>query len=74
MAALDMEKYRQRLGRLSPVRRYGTVARMSGLVIEAFGPAMHIGQLCEIVDPDDLSSTPAEVIEIMKGEGVRIAC
>ena len=45
---LDFDTFTQRLNTLSPVQKIGRVAQVMGLVIEADGPNVGLGDVCEI--------------------------
>lgn len=48
MKVNSLEKYRQALERVSPIVACGRVTQVVGLVIEAEGPALKVGDLCRI--------------------------
>ncbi len=45
---IDFDTFNQRLQTLSPVQKIGRVAQVTGLVIEADGPNVGLGDVCEI--------------------------
>ncbi len=56
---VDLAKYQLKLGRIAPLGR-GTVLRVTGMTIESRGPAVGVGQLCDIRLADG-RRVPAEV-------------
>ncbi len=59
--ALDLTKYRTRLGRMNLLPCRGSVVKVAGIAIESKGPPVGIGQLCEIRLTDG-RRVPAEVV------------
>ena len=59
---IDLDGYFKKLNNLSAIKTVGTVKRAVGLVVESKGPPVSVGQLCDIMDGDKRTSTPAEVI------------
>lgn len=45
---INLDKYRQRLTRLDPVKMNGKVTQVIGLVIESAGPNAMVGEICDI--------------------------
>jgi flagellum-specific ATP synthase len=45
---LDLSRYHNALDRAEPIRNVGQITKMVGLVIEAAGPAVPMGSLCEL--------------------------
>ncbi len=45
---VDLERYRQQLLRLDPVKQNGRVTQVIGLVIESVGPNAMVGEICDI--------------------------
>ncbi len=45
---IDLDRYRQRITRLDPVRMNGKVTQVIGLVIESAGPNAMVGEICDI--------------------------
>ncbi len=66
---LDFDTFTQRLNVLSPVQKIGRVAQVTGLVIEADGPNVGLGDVCEIrpkiEDRAPLSSQPPLYAEVV---------
>jgi FliI/YscN family ATPase len=50
--AIDLKAYHARLASLDPLRRSGAVVGLVGLLIESLGPAVGIGDFCEILCAD----------------------
>ncbi len=61
MAAVDMTKYRRRIGELSLAPCRGSVVRVAGLTVESQGPPVGIGQICDIRLSDG-RRVPSEVV------------
>ncbi|GJQ23648.1 MAG: flagellar protein export ATPase FliI [Planctomycetia bacterium] len=60
--SIDFERYRNNLSSVILVRYMGKVVRVAGLVIEANGPSVPIGDLCFIHISDGYAPIPAEVV------------
>jgi len=45
---MNLAKYRQYLDKIDPIRMNGRVTQVIGLIIEAQGPAVNLGELCYI--------------------------
>jgi len=54
--------YAERIAAASPVRHFGKVTKVIGLVIESAGPAVSVGRLCHIENYDTGSRIKAEVV------------
>ena len=61
MAAANLEKYNEKLGRVQLLPCRGSVVRVTGLTVESKGPPVGIGELCEIRLTDG-RRVPAEVV------------
>jgi flagellum-specific ATP synthase len=60
---LDLDKYIRNVAALDPVEVSGRVTKVVGLVVEALGPEMAVGELCSIVDEGSGGpAVPAEVV------------
>jgi len=59
---LDLAPYIEVAQKTSVIRISGTVARITGLLIEANGPATRLGGLCEIFPKEGDASIRAEVV------------
>lgn len=57
----------RKLPGLEPIKSTGSVTRAVGLVIESKGPAVAVGDLCYLIDRDNRSRTPLEVIGFREG-------
>ncbi|NOY52941.1 MAG: flagellar protein export ATPase FliI [Deltaproteobacteria bacterium] len=62
MIALDLASYREIVQEASVLQASGTVARVTGLLIEADGPATRLGGLCEIFPSSGDEPIRAEVV------------
>jgi len=60
--SIDFERYRNNLSSVILVRYMGKVVRVAGLVIEANGPSVPMGDLCFIHLSDGYAPIPAEVV------------
>lgn len=59
---INLDAYFHRLRQMDPVKTVGSVKRAVGLVVESQGPAVSVGELCQIVGKDRSQSILAEVI------------
>ena len=80
MALLDLSPYARRLDGVETLRARGRVVRVAGLCVEALGPPVGIGQICEIQLADG-RRVPAEVVGfqhdhrvLMPLEGIEGVC
>jgi flagellum-specific ATP synthase len=65
---VDLTKYHDLLGRISPIRTHGKVSEIIGLVVEGHGPAASIGEICGILPGGGQQPLPAEVVGFKKGK------
>ena len=65
------DKYALALERLEPIKYTGTVEKVQGLLIEARGPRAVVGELCQIVLPEQKRLVWAEVVGL-QGPTVQI--
>jgi len=61
-ALLDISKYQRRMTQLRPSTKSGSVAQVRGLVIEAYGPNLSIGDMCRVTTKEGVSGVLAEVV------------
>lgn len=61
-ALLDISNYRRRITQVQPSTKSGSVAQVRGLVIEAYGPNLSIGDMCRITTREGESGVLAEVV------------
>ncbi|MCH7690872.1 MAG: FliI/YscN family ATPase [candidate division Zixibacteria bacterium] len=54
--------YAERIDRLNPIKHYGKVTKVIGLVVESAGPAVSIGRLCTIESKENDTRIKAEVV------------
>ncbi len=66
----DLSSYQRRLARFDPVKPSGKVTQMIGLVIEATGPAVPVGDICEIRSNRAQPPIQAEVVGVRDENGV----
>ncbi len=62
MLTLNTQKYLDRLEHINPLTFTGRVVRVVGLTVEANGPAVQLGEICEIFSKDKARSIRAETI------------
>jgi flagellum-specific ATP synthase len=67
-AMTAVERYTHALGRQSMVQEYGHLLGFNGLVIEASGPGVKIGELCEIDGQTLGQKVSAEVVGFRDGK------
>jgi flagellum-specific ATP synthase len=63
---LDLSPFRQRLDEARPIRVYGKISEIVGLVVEGHGPAVSIGDVCTIQSGSE--SVHAEVVGFRQGK------
>jgi len=66
-SGLDFSKYQRALQRISPIKVYGKVSEIVGLVVEGHGPAASIGELCALL-PHGHKPVIAEVVGFKQGK------
>jgi len=59
---IDLARYRDYLQKLDPIRLNGRVTQVIGLIIEAQGPAVNLGELCYIYSKEGGIPLKAEVV------------
>jgi flagellum-specific ATP synthase len=62
MRQLNAEKYHHILDTFEPVRLQGRVSKVIGLVVEAEGPVVQLGSICDIICQDGGRKIRAEVL------------
>ena len=65
---IDFNRYYRLLDQANPIRIYGKVTEIIGLVVEGHGPAASIGELCGIFPGGADQPLPAEVVGFKKGK------
>ncbi|MBI5192424.1 MAG: flagellar protein export ATPase FliI [Nitrospirae bacterium] len=68
---LDIEKYHRAISDIDPIKIYGKVTQILGLIIEGHGPGSSIGELCDIYTKWGNESVEAEVVGF-KGERIQL--
>lgn len=63
-----LEKYKKALEKAQFIRRTGQVTRSLGLVLEAAGPAVFLGERCDIYYQSQCAPLHAEVVGIKEGK------
>ena len=64
---IDVGRYRQALDTAATIRPAGRVVEVIGLTIESEGPAVNVGETCQIEQLSGRSAVLAEVVGIRKG-------
>ncbi len=64
---IDLRKYHQTIEDMDPVRIYGKVTQITGLIIEGHGPGSSIGELCDIYPRGGNQAVEAEVVGFKGG-------
>lgn len=59
---LEISNYRHRIAQVQGSVKSGTVAQVRGLVIEAYGPNLTIGDMCRVMTRDGEAGVLAEVV------------
>lgn len=62
MNSVPYSRYSARIGEINTVRQSGRIVQIIGLVVESLGPAVSIGDLCQIENPESGGSIRAEVV------------
>ncbi len=58
----SLEHYRHTVDTTVPIKTYGHVTQVVGIVVEANGPKVQLGQMCDIYGPDNERPVTAEVL------------
>jgi len=64
---LDLTPFRQRLDGVQPIKVYGKISEIIGLVVEGHGPAVSIGEVCTIRSGPE-ATVHAEVVGFRQGK------
>lgn len=59
---LDLQRYHRKLEEIDPVKKFGKVTQITGLIIEGHGPGSSIGELCDIYPNGVLQPVEAEIV------------
>jgi flagellum-specific ATP synthase len=65
---IPFERYKQILSRTNPIRIYGKVGQIVGLVVEGNGPGTSLGEICRIYPHGGENPINAEVVGFKKGK------
>jgi flagellum-specific ATP synthase len=65
---VDFSKYGRMLDQANPIRIHGKVSEIIGLVVEGFGPAASIGEVCGIFPNGQEGCLNAEVVGFKQGK------
>lgn len=68
---LNLTRYHKIINDTDPIRVYGKVTQITGLIIEGHGPGSSIGELCEIFPKEASHAVEAEVVGF-KGEKIQL--
>jgi flagellum-specific ATP synthase len=68
LATVDFTKYHRFLERVTPIKTYGKVSDIIGLVVEGQGPAASIGEVCGILPNGQEKFLDAEVVGFKQGK------
>jgi flagellum-specific ATP synthase len=60
-----LSAYRQKLAEVDPLKSLGRVTRSVGLIIEAQGPAVSVGDLCYLASRTELSDSRETMLEVI---------
>ena len=64
---LDFSRYEKLLARINPIRIYGKVSEIVGLMVEGNGPAASVGDVCGIMPVNGGTPLEAEVVGFKNG-------
>ena len=62
MSSVVLEKYSRLLNETDTLKYSGRVSKVIGLTIEAVGPAVNIGEVCDVFSARDRKPIKAEVV------------
>lgn len=68
---LELTKYHRAIEDTDPIRVYGKVMQIIGLIIEGHGPGSSIGELCDIYPGGSMQPVEAEVVGF-RGEKIQL--
>ncbi|MCC7202992.1 MAG: flagellar protein export ATPase FliI [Nitrospirae bacterium] len=68
---LNLTRHHKIINETDPIRVYGKVTQITGLIIEGHGPGSSIGELCEIFPKEASHVVEAEVVGF-KGEKIQL--
>ncbi len=68
---LNLSKYHSIIEDVDPIKVYGKVTQIVGLIIEGHGPGSSIGELCDIFPRGDTNVVEAEVVGF-RGEKIQL--
>src|SRR4030065_653332 len=68
---LNLNKYSSIIEEIDPIKVYGKVTQITGLIIEGHGPGSSIGEICDIFPKGASHTVEAEVVGV-KGDRRRI--
>ena len=72
MPGIDLSPYIDAVSTIDPLKVYGKVVEITGIIIKATGIRASIGESCKIF-PDNTSSVDAEVGGFRDGKGLLMA-
>ncbi len=65
--SIDLSRYVALVDRVNPVQTYGKVSEIVGLVVEGYGPASSIGEVCLLYPNGGRKSLVAEIVGFRSG-------
>jgi len=66
--AFDYDKYHRLIEQANPIKVYGKVSQVIGLVVEGHGPCTSVGEMCEIYAEGNGDPIGAEVVGFKTGK------
>ena len=66
--AFDYDKYHRLIEQMNPIKVYGKVNQVIGLVVEGHGPCTSVGEMCEIYAEGNGDPIGAEVVGFKTGK------
>lgn len=67
MRAINLDRHIQRVAQSKPLSAYGRIVNVVGLIIEATGPQMNIGDVCFVHPQQSALRIPVEVVGFRDG-------
>ena len=68
---LNLNKYSSIIEEIDPIKVYGKVTQITGLIIEGHGPGSSIGEICDIFPKGASHAVEAEVVGF-KGDKIQL--
>lgn len=70
MSSLDLQKFRDKLEKIDPLKTNGKVTQVIGLVLEATGLKASIGELCKVISKNEEVTIDAEIVGFKEGKAL----